>query len=436
VPNHPAGLPAPSSNNETTVRRGLLALLTVASSVIFAQIYLVAPIMPALARELHSTSAQVGLAIPAFLLPYGFMVLIWGPLSDRWGRRRVILSSLVGFTILTAVTPLVDSAPALIGIRLATGLATSGVVPIGLALVGDLVPYQRRGRVLGWMFGGMAGGAALGAAGGAIGQPVLGWQGLFGICSAMGLVLIGLGVWLIPSSPRVDSPPRVREVVAGFADLLRTGRGRRTYGYVLLNAVLLSGIYTWFGVYLHERFGLGEGDIGLALLGYGVPGLFLGPTIGRLADRYGRARIIPLGLTVTTGCAALLAGGHPSLFVAQVAIIALSLGYDMTQPPLAGIVTDLPGHRGQAIGLNACILFVGKGAGSLVFQALLQAGGFSGAFAAYATLGFLATAAAVPLFRMERPRRVSAGLTNMRLIEGSPTAVKALGTDSAPLRVA
>ncbi|SOJ52762.1 Inner membrane transport protein YdhC [Mycobacterium simulans] len=380
----------------------MLALLTAAAFVIFAQIFLVAPILPALAREFDSTSAVVGLAVPAFLVPYGVMVLVWGPLSDRWGRRPVILCSLAVFTILTAATPLVGNAPGFIGVRLATGVGASGVVPIGLALIGDLVPYRRRGRALGWMFGGMAGGMAFGAAGGALGQPVLGWHGLFGVVAIAGLVLVGLGLWLVPSTARALSPPPAREVVAGFADLLRTARGRQTYGYVLLNAVLHSGIYTWFGVYLHQHFGLGEAQIGLVLLGYGIPGLLLGPAIGHLADHYGRARIIPLGLIITAACAAVLVT-EPRLLLAQAAIVALSLGYDMTQPPLAGIVTDLPGHRGQAIGLNACTLFVGMGTGSLVFQVFLLAGGFPAAFAAFALLALCATTAAVPLFRAERP---------------------------------
>lgn len=391
-----------ASKVKPVVPRGMLALLSASGFVIFMQIYLIAPILPALARDLNSTPGLVGLAVPAFLVPYGAMVLLWGPLSDRWGRRRVILCSLLAFSILTAVTPLAENAPTLIVIRFATGIGSSGVVPIGLALIGDLVPYRRRGHALGWMFGGMAGGAAAGAAGGALGQPVLGWHGLFVVVSVMGMILVGLSLRLIPSAPRAADPLRAREVVVGFVNLLRSARAQRTYLYVLINAVLQSGIYTWLGVYLHQHFGLGEAHIGLVLLGYGIPGLLLGPIIGYLADRYGRAKIIPPGLAITA-CSAWLLSFEPPLVLTQVAIIALSLGYDMSQPPLAGIVTDLPGHRGQAIGLNACILFMGKGAGSLVFQAILLASGYSVAFCAFAAMAVAAAIAAIPLFRAERP---------------------------------
>jgi predicted MFS family arabinose efflux permease len=384
--------------------RGLLALLTAAAFLIFAQAFMIAPILPALAQGFGTTPGIIGLAVPAYLVPYGLMTLLWGPLSDRVGRRPVILGSLTAFIVLTAATALVDSTGGFLAMRLVTALGASGVVPIALALIGDLFPFQRRGRALGWLFGGMAGGIAVGAAGGALAEPVIGWRGLFLTVAAAGLLLLitVLATRAFPAIPRPATPPPARAVVAGYLALLRTARGRRTYSYVLVNAILQSGIYTWLGLYLAQRFGLGEVGIGLALLGYGIPGFLLGPVIGRLADRHGRARIIPAGVALSGLCALALAAPLP-LAAAQAAIIALSLGYDMTQPPLGGIVTDLPGHRGQAMGLNVFTLFTGFGLGALLFQALLPAG-FPAALSVFGGAALLAAGLAVPLFRDERPR--------------------------------
>lgn len=198
----------------------------------------------------------------------------------------------------------------------------------------------------------------------------------------------------------------MRKVAAGYLGLLRTARGRRTYAYVALNAALHSGVYTWLGLYLQRRFGLGEAGIGLALLGYGIPGFLLGPPIGHLADTYGRARIIPAGVAVGATCALLLAAPLP-LAAVIIVVAALSLGYDMTQPPLGGIVTDLPCHRGQAMGLNVFTLFTGFGTGSLLFQAALPLG-FSTAPAIFGLTALAAAVLAVPLFSQERPRRSGA----------------------------
>lgn len=370
---------------------------------IFVQAFMIAPILPQLAKVFHTTTGLVGLAVPAYLIPYGAMTLVWGPLSDRLGRRPVIIASLAAFTVLTAGTAFTGNAATFIGMRLATAIGASGVVPIGLALIGDAFPFQRRGRALGWLFGGMAGGIAAGAAGGALLEPLLAWSGLFVAAGAGGLVLLILAAAarLLPKTPRPAAAPPLRAVARGYAALLGTARGRRTYGYVLINAVLQSGIYTWLGLYLTHRFGLGERGIGLALLGYGIPGFLLGPVIGHLADRYGRARIIPAGVALSAACALLLATPLP-LPTVQVAIAALSLGYDMTQPPLGGIVTDLPGNRGQAMGLNVFTLFTGMGLGSLLFAVLLPAG-FPTALSIFGLAAVLAAVVAAALFRKERP---------------------------------
>ena len=385
------------------VPAAMLAVLTAAAFVIFAQAFMVAPILPALARAFATTPAVAGLAVPAYLIPYGAMTLVWGPVSDRLGRRPVILASLAAFSALTGLTALAPTAGVFLGMRLVTALGASGVVPIALALIGDQVPYARRGRALGWIFGGMAGGMAFGAACGALAEPLLGWRGLFLAAAAAGLILLAAALILraLPATPRPAAPTPLRRVAAGFAGLLRTGRARRTYTYILINAVVQSGIYTWLGLFVHQRFGLGELGIGLTLLGYGIPGFLLGPLIGRAADRWGRARIIPAGVMLTAACALALAAPLPRAGV-QAAIVLLSLGYDMTQPPLAGIVTDLPGHRGQAMGLNVCTLFTGFGLGALLFQAALTAG-FPAAYLLFGGTAALAATAAVRLFATERP---------------------------------
>lgn len=383
-------------------RNALLAVVTTAAFLTFAQAFMVAPILPQLATAFGTDVGTVGLAVPAYLIPYGLMTLFWGPLSDRTGRRPVILGSLVVFASLTAGTAMVSGVTAFIVMRIATGIAASGVVPISLVLIGDVFPFAERGRALGWLFGGMAGGIAVGSTAGALAEPVLGWTGLF-LVSGLGILLMAaLAATLLPAPHRAEAVLPWRAVATGYRRLLANARGARTYTYVLLNAVLHSGIYTWLGVYLLQRFNLGPVGVGLALLGYGVPGFLFGPVIGRLADRYGRARIIPAGMLTAGACALVLAAGPP-LPAVVVAIAVLSLGYDMTQPLFGGIVTDFSGSTGQAVGLMAFALFLGFGTGSLMFQAVLGSG-FPIALGVFGGCAVLAAALALPLFRSERPR--------------------------------
>jgi predicted MFS family arabinose efflux permease len=391
-----------------TAPAAMVGVLSAAAFVVFAQIFIVAPILPALAQAFSTTTGRVGLAIPAFLIPYGVMTLIWGPLSDRIGRRTVIVAALIAYTVLNASTALAQTAGVFLVMRLLSAFGVSGVISTGMALIGDVVPYTKRGRALGWVFGGMAAGMAFGAAGGALTEPFLGWRGLFLVAAVLGLLVLitALVSRALPGTPRTTTPAPIRAVAAAYVMLLGIGRGRRTYSFVLINGVVQSGIYSWLGLFVQHRFGMGEVGIGVTLLGYGLPGFLLGPLIGRAADRWGRARIIPAGVMLTAACAFALAAPLPRLG-AQAAIVLLSLGYDMTQPPLAGIVTDLSGSRGQAMGLNAFTLFIGFGLGALLFQAALTAG-FAFAYIVFGAATAVAAAAAIRLFTAERPASATA----------------------------
>ncbi|PWB81843.1 MAG: MFS transporter [Candidatus Methylomirabilota bacterium] len=383
-------------------RERLLRGLATATFLIFFQAYMVAPLIPRLSGTFGVSSQTIGLVVPAYMIPYGIATLFYGLLSDRLGRRPIMFASLLAFAVLTALTSTAQSALQLIGWRLLTGLGASGVVPLALALMGDLFPYEQRGRPLGWLFGAMAGGAAFGATVGVILGGALGWRMLFvgvGAGAACLLVLLLPYRSLFPSSTMGPSLS-FHKVFAAYRDLLAAGRGCRTYGYVLWNGIFHGGVFAWLGLYLAGRYGLGEVGIGLALLGYGIPGFLLGPAIGRAADRWGRRWLVPAGLAIASLAAVILIPTIP-LLMAPVAAATLSLGYDMTQPLLAGIITDLGGKRGgQAMGLNVFMLFIGFGVGSFLFGEVLRLG-FGVALAIFSTVQLAAALLAIPLFRRE-----------------------------------
>ncbi len=383
-------------------RERLLRGLAAATFLIFFQAYMVAPVIPCLSAVFGVSAQAIGLVVPAYMIPYGIATLFYGLLSDRLGRRPIMLASLLAFILFTALTATAQSASQLILWRLLTGLGASGVVPLALALMGDLFPYERRGRPLGWLFGAMAGGAAFGATVGVILQAFVGWRMLFvGVGAAAACVLALLFPYRsLFRPPSVGPVLSIREIFRGYRGLLAVGRGVRTYGYVLWNGIFHGGVFAWLGVYLAQRYGLGDVGIGLALLGYGIPGFLLGPTMGRAADRWGRRWLVPAGVGIASISVAVLILRIP-LLTAPVVAATLSLGYDMMQPLLAGIVTDLDRKRvGQAMGLNVFFLFTGFGIGSLLFGEALRLG-FGVALAIFSAVHLMAAFAAIPFFRSE-----------------------------------
>ena len=393
-------------------REHLLRVLALATFIIFFQAFMVAPIIPQLGLAFGASVRTVGLIVPAYLIPYGIATLAYGLLADRLGIRSLMFTSLAAFAVLTVLTATAHSVAALATWRVLTGLGTSGVVPLALVLVGGMFPYEQRGRPLGWLFGAMAGGMAFGSTFGAVLEPYVGWRGLFLLVAITGagvLLLLLRYRGVIGAHPR-QAPATVGDLFRGYRDLLSTPRGRRTYGYVLLNSVFQSGVFTWLGVYFQRRYHLGPIGIGLALLGYGVPGFLFGPVIGRLADRLGRGRLIPIGLALGALAAVALILDLP-LLAAAIAVTILSLGYDMTQPLFAGIVTSLDSKRpGQAMGLNVFFLFTGFGLGSLVFGEMLHLG-FGPTLGAFAAVEAVAAWASNALFGSEIPSGTARNLS-------------------------
>jgi hypothetical protein len=199
-----------------------------------------------------------------------------------------------------------------------------------------------------------------------------------------------------------SQPRRVRAVARGYLQLLDAARARRTYAFVLVDAVLHSGIYTWLGVYFDRRYGLGEVGIGLALLGYGLPGFALGPRSGASPTGGDGPASSPSGLPWPARRPPSWRRNSPSASPPSPSPCC-PLATTSPKPLLAGIVTDLSTNRGQAMGLNVCVLFTGFGLGSLLFQSLLTVG-FGAALMLFAATAAVASLLAVPAFAGEAPK--------------------------------
>jgi predicted MFS family arabinose efflux permease len=307
-----------SSVIEAKSRERLLRVLAGITFLIFFQAYMVGPMIPRLSATFGVSVEKIGLLIPAYLIPYGVSTLFFGLLSDWIGRKRIMFVSLAAFAGLTGLTATAMSDGQMIFWRLLTGLGASGVVPLALALMGDLFPYEQRGRPLGWLFGAMAGGMAFGSTFGVMLDPVIGWRGVFVCVSAFGFAgLVLLRPYMgILSEQRPTRTMKFDTVIAGYKNLLFVPRAQRTYLFVFLNAIFHSGVFSWLGLYFSRRYGLGEVRIGLALLGYGVPGFVLGarsiywarrrslgPAVaGASGCRSCRAFSIPSGSCLTASC--------------------------------------------------------------------------------------------------------------------------------------
>ena len=390
----------------------LWAMATLAF-IIFYSNYMVAPLLPAFSREFSAPTSQLNWLIAGYLIPYGVSTLVYGALSDWWGRAPVLIALLCFAAATMFMVSFAGSWRALVIARILSGIGCGGIVTIALTIVGDRYPYAVQGRPMGRMFGGIAAGIGFGSTLGPILNPLVGWRNEFRVLACaccLGAAFVFKNACSVIGVR--SKPGSFRRVIHEYMVVLNAPRGGRTLTFIFFNGAFHGGIFAWLGLLLTRRYHLHDVGIGLALVGYGLPDIFLGSIIGRWGDRYGRRYVVPFGFLWAAGCAFLLLP-HTSRLVATLAITALSVGFDATHPLMSSITTSLdPKHRGQITGFATFANFVGMGVGALCFQHLMGFG-FSTALAIFASAQTLLGLAALYDFRGERPSRVRSAELSM-----------------------
>jgi predicted MFS family arabinose efflux permease len=144
-------------------------------------------------------------------------------------------------------------------------------------------------------------------------------------------------------------------------------RRRRTISRIAPDELLQAFWLPPVGVLLASRYHLSEIGIRLVLLGYGLPDLFLGLTIGSWGDRYGRRYVVPTSF-FRASIRALLLAVRTTPLISVLMITALSVAFDAIDPLMSSITTSLdPNHRRQVAGLVIFANFLGMPIGALIF---------------------------------------------------------------------
>lgn len=159
-------------------------------------------VAPSLAKQWNIGKAALGPVFSAGL--FGLMIgaLLFGPLADRIGRKKIIIFSTLAFGIGTLVTSLVNDVNSLLAIRFLTGLGLGGAMPNTIALTSEFSPHRRRATMVMVMFVGFSIGAALGGLLAAALIPPFGWRSVFVIGGAAPLFLVPMLAWRLPESVR------------------------------------------------------------------------------------------------------------------------------------------------------------------------------------------------------------------------------------------
>jgi len=333
----------------------LLALLT-GIGPLSMDMYL--PSMPNIERALSASTAQVGLTISSYLIGFAVGQMIYGPVSDRYGRRPVLLVALAVFSLASAACALSTSIELLILARACQSLGGSGAIVLARAIVRDLYSGAHAGRELSRMGAVMALAPVVAPLLGGVLQTAFGWRANFVVLALVGIGLVG-AVWaLLPETLKrhTDEPFSLGAMLASYGIVGRSGYFLAHMG---LSALSFAGLFAWISAsafVLQNLYHLSAFAFGVAFA-VGSFGYLVGTAIAaRTVMRIGVARTLGYGSATLAvggvGMVAALLFGLSSAFALVLPMAVYLAGMGMVLPQsAAGALTPFPERAGAASSL-------------------------------------------------------------------------------------
>ena len=363
---------------------------------------MIGPLLVDIARELGVSVGRAGLLAAATALPQALAAPLSGLLSDRLGRRPMIVLSLVTVGVLNIAAALAGSFGALVVTRFATGLLGSLAPTSLMAAVGDLFP-ERRARAMGWFnlgfsFAAIGGVPLMGALGGA-----LGWRAAF---AGMGVVLLLLGLAVRLWFPAVPPIAAGTSVLATYRAVWKVPGLGSLLGANLMERSLFGTVTIYLPAFLIVSHGMTAVTVAPALVVVAI-GAMSGTVLGgRLGDRVPGPGIFVVA-QLAAGLLGLALFGTPLALQVAVGLAALlTFANSASRPGILAYGAGLaPAQRGALLGLVAMTNQGGLMLGSMLGAAVIGAGSYRMLAPISAGLGVLAAGLALPLARAARRPR-------------------------------
>ncbi|NCO20608.1 MAG: multidrug effflux MFS transporter [Rhodobacterales bacterium] len=336
------------------------------------------PSLPGMARYFDTDYATMQLAVAFYLTGNAVLQLLIGPVSDRFGRRPVILFGGGVFIVATVACIYAPNVEVFLALRVVQAIVISGLV-LSRAVIRDMFPQNQAASMIGYVTMGMAVAPMIAPAIGGALDATFGWQASFWVLAGLG-VLVQLLVWYDLGETAAKSTSSLADQVRQYPELLTS---RRFWGYCLTAAFTSGAFFAYLGgaPYVGSVvFGMDAATLGLF---FGAPaiGYMTGNFItGRYAMRYGIDAMVLAGALLSAGGLTLalfvflLGFGGPLAFFGFMIFVGLGNGLVLPNAT-AGMLSVRPHLAGSASGLGGAIMIGGGAALSVLAGILLEGRG-------------------------------------------------------------
>ncbi|RJX40421.1 MFS transporter [Paenibacillus pinisoli] len=382
----------------------MTAILCWAGMVVMSSLYVTIPLISMFSDTFGVSSTQAAAAGSVFSLGFALGCLVYGAVSDKYGRKKVIFIGLIALTLISLLLGVVQEFSWMIILRWLQGAAAATFSPVALAYAVEMYPAQKRVTAIGFISTGFLVAGIVGqVVSGSISQHY-GWNAIFYLLAAVYAVTAVLVARLLPKGEVQHAGASILEPIRNMRKVL--ARKSLLLAYLAAFVLLMSfvSMSTVLGSYLSSStFGLSQGEI-LYIRSFGVLGMLVSPYAGRLAGRFGALTVLRGGLLLAM--IALAASGLISVLPLLVTVsVVFIAGIAIATPSLISLVGQLGGQsRGIAVSVYTFILFAGTSLGPIISIQSMRMGSYPLIFVVLALIlgiGFIAAC----LIRSEVPEQ-------------------------------
>lgn len=373
----------------------LMAVLGVAS---------ITPAFPSIAREFGITPNQVGLLITFFTLPGAILTPIIGIMSDRYGRKKILIPSLFIFAIAGTACAFVNDFNLLLGMRVIQGVGAASLGSINATIIGDIYSGEERVKAMGLNASVLSVGvAAYPSIGGAL--ALFGWNYPF-LLPVIALP-IGLLALFFLKNPEPKNEETMRDYLKGTWSYLGNMKIAGLFSAGFLSFLIMYGAYlTYFTMLMDEKFNASSLTIGIIMSISALCNAAVASQLDKIHRRFSIPTIIKFSFAVYAGGMCLVPF-IPGLWLLLIPAMINSAANGATLPSVQTAVAGMAPmeYRGAFMSLNNMMLRLGQTLGPPVIGIAYIYGGINATFFAAAGIALLVPVVATIFGRL--PRRAS-----------------------------
>jgi DHA1 family inner membrane transport protein len=359
---------APKPPQDDRQRRSLITRLSLIGFITALASRATDPIIPPIAQDIGVDPNAVALLATAFALPFALVQPVLGPVGDMLGKVRVMIVCLAVTILAMLVSGLATDFSVLLGARIVAGIAGGGIFPVGIAVIGDLVPVQQRQVAIARWLTAVITGNMIGSSLAGVVADLVGWRGVFFVITALGVVALGVAIVSLRAAARVTPPGlSLAGFSAGYGKVFGNPRAKVCFSAVFVEGIVIFGLFPFVALLLLAAGEPRASIAGLVIAGFSGGGVISALLVPRMVARWRPDQLMIGGGAIAAFSLSIVA--FDFIWPVQLAAFTLlGFGFYTLHASIQVQATELSADaRGAAMSMHSFFFFVGHASGPVLY---------------------------------------------------------------------